>query len=110
MRFNSSPTCAVTRAAARGCIQADSYLIQRRFAAEKWVMRDDDPPVGCVGLSRGFREVGGLVFFDAQKNRPRSCDARAVGFSGNLIWLLRGRPGRLRGVPRGRGTVSSSHS
>jgi hypothetical protein len=47
---------------------------------------------------------------DAQKNRPRSCDARAVGFSGNLIWLLRGRPGRLRGVPRGRGTVSSSHS
>jgi hypothetical protein len=48
--------------------------------------------------------------FDAQKNRPRSCDARAVGFSGNLIWFLRGRPGRLRGVPRGRGMVSSSHS
>jgi hypothetical protein len=23
--------------------------------------------------------------FDAQKNRPRSCDARAVGFSGNLL-------------------------
>jgi hypothetical protein len=31
-------------------------------------------------------------------------------FSGNLTWFLRGRPGRLRGVPRGRGTVSSSHS
>jgi hypothetical protein len=48
--------------------------------------------------------------FDAQKNRPRSCDARAVGFSGNLTWFLRGRPGRLRGARRGRGTVSSSHS
>ncbi len=23
--------------------------------------------------------------FDAQKNRPRSCDARAVGFLGNLL-------------------------
>ena len=23
--------------------------------------------------------------FNAQKNRPRSCDARAVGFSGNLL-------------------------
>jgi len=23
--------------------------------------------------------------FDAQKNRPRSCDARAVEFSGNLL-------------------------
>jgi len=27
----------------------------------------------------------GELGFDAQKNRPRSCDARAVGFSGNLL-------------------------
>ena len=46
----------------------------------------------------------------AEKNRPRSCDARAAGFSGNLTLFLRGWSGRLRGVPQGLGTVSSSHS
>jgi hypothetical protein len=44
MRFNSSATCLVTYeltgAVARGCIQAASYSIQRRFAAEKWVILD----------------------------------------------------------------------
>jgi len=69
MRFNSSATCLVTceltGAVARGCIQAASYPIQRRFAAEKWVMRDDDPPVGRCALSRGFCEVGvWLVLFN----------------------------------------------
>jgi hypothetical protein len=43
MRLNSSPTCALTGAVARGCIQAVSYAIQRRFAAQKWDMRDGDP-------------------------------------------------------------------
>lgn len=56
MRFNSSATCLVicelTGAVARGCIQAASYTIQRRFAAEKWVMRDDDPPVGRRAVAR----------------------------------------------------------
>lgn len=56
MRFDSSATCLVTcelsGAVARGCIQAASYAIQRRFAAEKWVMRDDDPPVGRRAVAR----------------------------------------------------------
>jgi hypothetical protein len=48
-----------------GCIQTASYAIQRRFAAEKWVMRDDDPPIGRRALSRGFCEVGvRFVFFN----------------------------------------------
>jgi hypothetical protein len=56
MRFNSSATCLVTceltGAVARGGIQVVSYPIQRRFAAEKWVMRDDDPPVGRRAVAR----------------------------------------------------------
>jgi hypothetical protein len=52
MRFNSSATCPVTGAVARGFSQTASYAIQRRFAAEKWVMRDDDPPVGRRAVSR----------------------------------------------------------
>jgi len=36
-------------------------------------------------LPRGFCGVGVWLGFDAQKKRPRSCDARAVGFSGNLL-------------------------
>ena len=40
-----------------------------RFAAEKWVMRDDDPPVGRGALSRGFCEVGvWLVLFNLKKS------------------------------------------
>jgi hypothetical protein len=55
----------VTGAVAWGCNQAVSYAIQRRFAAEKWVMRDDEPPVGSGVLSRGFFEVGvWLVLFN----------------------------------------------
>jgi hypothetical protein len=56
MRFDSSGTCLVncelTGAVARVCILAASYAIQRRFAAEKWVMRDDDPPVGRRAVAR----------------------------------------------------------
>jgi hypothetical protein len=52
MRFNSSATCELTGAVARGCTQAASYPIQRRVAAEKWVMRDDDPPVGRRAVAR----------------------------------------------------------
>jgi hypothetical protein len=47
MRFNFSATfpvtCEMTGAMARDGIQAASYAIQRRFAAEKWVMRGRCP-------------------------------------------------------------------
>ena len=59
MCLNSLLTCAVTWAVLWGCNQAVAYPIQRRFAAEEWVMRDDDSPVGRLGCAprstwRGF--------------------------------------------------------
>ena len=72
----------MTRAAARGCIQAASYHIQRRFAAEKWVMRDDDPPVGRRAVAR-FLWSGGVARFLLCTKKPPAVLRRA---GGGIFW------------------------
>jgi hypothetical protein len=65
MRFNSSLTCAVTGAVARGCIQAASPPANAASRLKNGSCEDDNPPFGRGALSRGFCEVGvRFVFFN----------------------------------------------